>query len=233
MIPRREKRIDVDLCRFPSGARRRRSGLPLQQREFPFDPPAVTARIPIAADDPVTGDGQGEGIRRARPGHGASRAGIPDPAGDLPVTRRRSGGDPSKLLPDFLLEGRAANVQRKVQTAPRRHDRLRHPAKPTDGFGIPLGILPPAKPGLEGIDQGPPGIAQIDGTEAPRGSGDENPPEVGPRNGEADRLPLLPGPTRCGRLAAVLSRSLHALFLHGDALAHSHNNTKDSTLSLR
>src|SRR5512141_499708 len=222
MIPRREERIDVDLCRSPSGAPRRRSGLPLQQREFPFDPPAVTARISVAADHPVTGDGQGEGIRCARPGHGASRAGLPDPAGDLPVTRRRTGGNPPELLPDPLLEGRAAKVQGKVQTAPRGHDRLRHPAEPTDGFRIPLGILPTAEPGLEGIDEGPPGIAELDGTKTPHGAGDEHPSEVGPRHGEADRLPLSPGPMRCGRLAAVLPVSLHAFSLHGDALSHNH-----------
>src|SRR5512141_3278006 len=188
MIACREKRIDVCLCRSPSGARLRRSGLPLEQSALSFDPTTVTAQLPIASDHPVTGNGQGEGIRCACPGYGASRAGLSDPAGDLPVTRRRAGGDPAKLLPDPPLEGRAANVQGKVQTAPRRDDRLRHPAEPTVGFRVPLGILPSAETGLEGIDQGPPGIADVDGTETPRGAGDENPSEVGPRHGEADRL---------------------------------------------
>src|SRR5512143_4018752 len=165
MISRRRERIDVDLCRSLSGARRRRSGLPLEQRTLSFDPTTVTAQLPIASDHPVTGDGQGEAIRCACPGHGASRAGFPDPAGDLPVTRRPTGGDPAKLLPDPPLERRAVNVQGKVQTAPRRHDRLRHPLEPTDGFRIALGILSPAEPGLEGFDQGPPGIADIDDTE--------------------------------------------------------------------
>ena len=209
MIACREKRIDVDLCRSPSSARRRRSGLPLEQCALSFDPRAKTAKIPVAADHPVAGNGQGEGIRCACPGHGASRAGLPDPAGDLPVTRRPADGDPAELLPDPPLEGRAADVQGKVQAAPRRHDRLRHPSEPTDGFRIPLAMLRPVEPGLEGIDQRLPGIAEVDGAEAPPGAGDENPSEVGPRHGEADRARLSPGP-------------LHAFFLHGDAHSHPH-----------
>ena len=90
MVPRREERIDFYLCRSPSGARRRRSGLPLEQRALSFDPTAVTAQLPIASDDPVTGNGKGEGIRCARLGHGAGRPGLPDPAGDLPGGSSRS-----------------------------------------------------------------------------------------------------------------------------------------------
>ena len=222
MIPRRAKWIDVYLCRSPSGARRRRSGLPLEQRALPLDPTAITAQLPIASDHPVAGDGQWEGIRRAGTGHGASREGLPDPAGDLPVTRRRAGGNPAKLLPYPPLEGRAAKVQGKVQTAPRRHDRLRHTADPTDGIQIPLGILPPAEPRLEGIDQGPPGFADVDGTETPHGAGDENPSEVGPRHGEADRAPLFPGPILSRRYNVALPRRPRDVSLHETALPHPH-----------
>ena len=222
MVPRREERIDVYLCRSPSGARRRRSGLPLEQRALSFDPTAVTAQIPIASDYPVTGNGQGEGIRCARLGHGAGRAGLPDPAGDLPVARRPAHGDPAKLPPDPPLEGRAADVQGKVQAAPRRLDRRRHPAEPTDGSRISLEILSPAEPGLEGVDQPLPGIAEGDRAEASPGARDENPTEVGPRHGEADRLHLASGPMPCGRTTEALPGLPHDFFLHGPALSHSH-----------
>ncbi len=203
--------------------------LPFEQRALSFDPTAITARIPGAKDHPVTGNGQREGIRCACPGHGASRAGLPDPAGDLPVTRRPASGDPAKLLPDPPLEGRAADVQGKVQTAPRRGDQLRHPAEPTDRFRIPLAMLLPVEPGLEGIDQRLPGIAEVDGAEAPPGAGDENPSEVGPRHGKADRVPLSPGPMRCALshphlqgTPCPIPRALlpMPIVLHGNGLRH-------------
>ncbi len=63
----------------------------------------------------MAGDRHGERIGGAGLGHGAHGLGPADRLGDLGVGRRCSRRDGAERLPDLLLEGGAANVERQVE----------------------------------------------------------------------------------------------------------------------
>ena len=68
----------------------------------------------------MAGNGDGEIVRRARAGDGAHRLRRSDAPRDLGVGDRLADRNLLQRLPDTLLEGGAADVERKIQADPRR-----------------------------------------------------------------------------------------------------------------
>ena len=97
------------------GPRCSRARLAPEQRPLAGRPPAVAGARPVAADDPVAGDGHRERIRRARTRHGSGGGRRTDPGGDLRIARRRARGNLSQHLPDLALEHGAAHVEGGVE----------------------------------------------------------------------------------------------------------------------
>lgn len=77
-------------------------GLAIKQSELPADPPAVTARNPVASHHPVAWNRQCDRVRRACPGNGEPDR-IPLSAGPAPRRRHPSlfGDFPNPHFPSF------------------------------------------------------------------------------------------------------------------------------------
>ena len=67
----------------------------------------------------MAGNGDGEIVRRARAGDRAYRFRRPDASSDFCVGHLLADGNRLKRLPHTTLEGRAAEVDRKIQATPR------------------------------------------------------------------------------------------------------------------
>ena len=93
---------------------------PVEQRALALDAPGIARERPIFPNDAVAGNGDGEIVRRACAGdrpHGFRRA---DASCDLVIGNGFAEGNVLQGLPYTLLEGSAANVERKIQPDPRR-----------------------------------------------------------------------------------------------------------------
>src|SRR5690606_13052359 len=116
-----QKSLVFSILRARSSPSRRPFAL-LQLQQFPLqiDPPAVPTQPPIGADDPMAGDGDGDGIAGDGPCHGPGRRRAAETPGDFGVGGRLSPGDAAQVLPHLALEGRASDVQvrREVVGAP-------------------------------------------------------------------------------------------------------------------
>src|SRR6266702_3402493 len=86
-----------------------------QHGSLPFDPPAIPSEIPVFAHDAVARHHNGDGIRSARPGHGARGFRVSHRPSDLGVGARAPVRDLAQRLPHAPLERRGAHVYRQVQ----------------------------------------------------------------------------------------------------------------------
>src|SRR2546422_861271 len=144
----------------PSGSR-----FTVEEGALALDAPAVARERAVVAHDPVAGNGDRDRVRRASLpdcAHGFRRA---DALRDLRVRHRGSGRDLAQRLPDALLKGGAAHIERQVEPERRRFDEADH-------LGDPLLEV------LVAADQGPPWrpIAR-----SPRRRRSRSPWESGPR----------------------------------------------------
>jgi len=89
---------------------------PIQQSVFAFHAPGISGNRPVVADHAVARNGDRQFVRRTSAGDCAHRLGSPDPLRELGIGDRRTGGDFPKRLPDPLLEGGAADVERQIKT---------------------------------------------------------------------------------------------------------------------
>src|SRR5690606_24088019 len=100
--------------------------LPLEQRPLALDAPAIAGQIAVAAHDAMAGDRNRDPVRRACLAHRSHRARRTDPLGELRIAERLPGRDRAQRLPDALLEGRAAQVERQVESDLGRLDESDH-----------------------------------------------------------------------------------------------------------
>src|SRR5260221_14575094 len=94
----------------PSGSR-----LTFEQRPLALDAPAVARERAVVAHDAVAGNGDGDRVGGAGVRHRAHGFRRADALRDLRVARRRAGRDLAQRLPDALLKGGAAHVERQVE----------------------------------------------------------------------------------------------------------------------
>src|SRR5690606_25988226 len=87
--------------------------LAIQDPRLPLGAPPVPTDRPVAADDAVAGNDEGDGICGAGTGHCAHRCGVADATGDLLVAAGRATRDLPELAPHEALESRGANVERQ------------------------------------------------------------------------------------------------------------------------
>src|SRR5215471_7354315 len=87
----------------------------LDQLTLALDAPAVAGQISIAAHHAVARDGQCDWIGGASPSHRARRRKGTDPAGQLHVGHRPSGGNGPKFLPDAALERSPTHIEREIE----------------------------------------------------------------------------------------------------------------------
>src|SRR5271170_3230497 len=94
--------------------------LPLEQNTLAFDAPGIARERTIVPNDAVAGDGDGEAVRGACVGDRARGLGGSDASSDFGVGSRLASRDLLKRTPYALLEGGAANIERKIKAEPRR-----------------------------------------------------------------------------------------------------------------
>ena len=99
----------------------------LAQAPLALHTPGIARRRAVAAHDAMAGNGNRDGVRRAGARHRAHRLRRADPVGDLRISDGRAGRNFLQGLPDALLEGRAADVERQVDAARRRLDETHDP----------------------------------------------------------------------------------------------------------
>ena len=105
------------LCRPTGGLREARytsrSDFGGEEFAFALDAPAIAGEAAILADDAVAGDGDGDGVGADGGGDGAGGGGPAEFAGDLGVAAGFAAWDLLQRLPDALLEGGGADVERE------------------------------------------------------------------------------------------------------------------------
>src|SRR5216683_3516998 len=95
---------------------------PIEQRPLAPYAPGVTRERTVIPHHPMTRDGHGQLVGRARAGHGPGCLRRANPASDLQVRDRLARRDFPKRPPHPLLERSAANVERQIETETRRLD---------------------------------------------------------------------------------------------------------------
>jgi hypothetical protein len=93
---------------------------PLEQNTLAFDAPGIARERAIVPNDAVARDGDGEVVRGARAGDRARGLGGSDASSDFGIGSRLASRDLLKRTPYALLEGGAANIERKIKAEPRR-----------------------------------------------------------------------------------------------------------------
>ena len=102
-------------------------GFPVEQKAPALDAPRISRERTVIADHAMAGNGDGEIVRRARAGDRAHRLRRPDAPRDFGVGHGLADGNLLQRLPHPLLEGGAADVERKIQADPRRLDEADDP----------------------------------------------------------------------------------------------------------
>ena len=118
--------------------------------------------------------------------HGLRQA---DALRDLRVGHSRTGRDLAQRLPDALLEGGAAHIERQIETEGRRFDEADHLGHPLLEAFVPADQRRLGKAVLEFAHQRLGSVAEQDGADALAGGGDEDGAERAFADGEADRGP--------------------------------------------
>ena len=80
------------------------------QFAFSFDAPVIAGELAVTGVDAVAGNGEGDAICGAGAGNGADCGRLSELRGDLEVGARFALRDLLQSVPDFLLEGGAAQV---------------------------------------------------------------------------------------------------------------------------
>src|SRR5258706_226695 len=106
----------------PSGSR-----LTFEQRPLALDAPAVARERAVVAHDAVAGNGDRDRVGGAGVRHRAHGFRHADALRDLRVGRSRAGRDLAQRLPDALLKGGSAHVERQIETQGRRLDQAHPP----------------------------------------------------------------------------------------------------------
>src|SRR5262245_32245561 len=168
---RLQRRMHARACRSERGSC---CLLPIQQRAFSLDAPAIAGDCAIGAHDAVARNSDGNTICAAslcHCAHGFRRA---DPLGEVAIACGGARGDLADRLPHPLLEGRAADVERQIEATSRRLDKadyLRH--KPLECF-IATKKLRFGEAVLQSTDQRLRIIAELDRAHAFTRGGDED-----------------------------------------------------------
>ena len=92
-----------------------------------FDAPGIAGRRAVIANDTVATDRDRESVGRTGSRHGTHRLRRADAPRKLGIGHGRTDGNVPKRLPQTLLERRAAHVQGKIETDPRRFDEAHDP----------------------------------------------------------------------------------------------------------
>src|SRR5262249_28747404 len=82
----------------------------------------------IVPNDAVAGDSDGEIVRSARAGNRAYAPGGSDTPSNFRIRSRLADWDLLKRMPYALLEGGAANIERKIKADPRRLNEADNPS---------------------------------------------------------------------------------------------------------
>ena len=90
-------------------------GFPVEQNALAFDAPGVTRERTVIAENPVAGNGDGKIVRGAGTGDRAYRLRGADTPRDLGIGNGLADGNLLKRPPHPMLEGGAADVERKVE----------------------------------------------------------------------------------------------------------------------
>lgn len=85
-------------------------GFALQEGEFAWEAPPVAGGVAGFPEDPMAGDGDGEGVGGARAGDGANGGGSSEGGGNSGIGRRGARGNGLQGVPDGELEWGAVEV---------------------------------------------------------------------------------------------------------------------------
>src|SRR6185503_1500895 len=160
--------------------------LPLEQRALALDTPAVTRQATVAANDAVTRYRDGEHVRRARGRDGARGGRRPDSPRELGVARGVAGRNLAHRLPDALLKGGAANIERQFEADLRRLDEADDPRDERLECFVAADEARPRKSILQVTGQSVRIVADRDGADAALALRDENRAERAFADSEAD-----------------------------------------------
>src|SRR5262245_12528030 len=114
--------------------------------------PAVAGEGATLAEDAVAGNGDGEGVGGNGGGGGTNGAGLANAVGNFGVGRGGASGDFSQGVPDAALEGRAADVERQIETGVRRCDETDDVGDEARKFAVSADGLGAGKTGLQFAD---------------------------------------------------------------------------------
>src|SRR3989449_9947333 len=215
----------------PSGSR-----FTVEEGTLALDAPAVARERAVVAHDPVAGNGDRDRVRRASLPDGAHGFRRADALRDLRVRHRGAGRDLAQRLPDALLKGGAAHIERQVEPERRRFDEANYLGDPLLEVLVAADQGRPGKAVLELAHQRLGLVAQQNGAHAFAGGGDQDRAERAFADGGADRRGAASGAEAGGRHsqhllglgvgaaarmdARALDRFLHAWALR-QGLAHA------------
>src|SRR2546426_837315 len=170
----------------------------IEEGALALDAPAVARKRTVVAHDPVAGDGDRDRVRRASLRDGAHGFRQADALCDLRVGHRRAGRNLAQCLPDALLKGGAAYIERQIEPERWRFDEADHFSHPLLEVLVAADQRRLGKAILELAHQRLGFVAEENGADAFVGGGDENRAERTFADGEADRRAAASG-TEAGR----------------------------------
>src|SRR5258708_18253902 len=183
----------------------------VEQGALALDAPAVSRQRTVVAHDPVAGNGDRDRVRRASLRDGAHGFRQADALRDWRVGHRRAGRNLAQRLPDALLKGGAAYIERQIEPERWRFDEADHFSHPLLEALVAADQRRLGKAVLELAHQRLGFVAEQNGADALVGGGDENRAERAFADGEADRRAAASG-AKAGR-----RHSHHLSALGGDA----------------
>ena len=89
--------------------------LPLKKNAFAVNTPAISRQCAVVAHHAMARDRYSQRVGAAGLGNGPNRSWGADKLGDVAITRSRTSRNLLQRLPDSLLKGSAADIERKVQ----------------------------------------------------------------------------------------------------------------------
>ena len=155
---------------------------------FALDTPAIAGQRAARPHHPVTGDCHRQPVIRAGAGDRTNGARLPDLRRDFGIGGRLARRDLLQSVPDALLKGRAAHVERQLKPARGLLDKADDLRDPALEFGIGSNQPGIWERALKAVNQCLRIVAELNGADPFLRRGDKDAPKRTLTDREADRL---------------------------------------------